>query len=513
MVTFFAFPQKNPSFSPCFRLNGKIKPSSSDKTLGANFMKFQIAALILMTLFLTSCGGKKDSSVVNLKLIKGAVAANGTTLNGGILLMGRSEDGKNSFRTGVMAADNVELDLPKGRWEFAAIAWLGTNGVMTGDNRCSYSGFVDLKDDQATVNFNLTMSNCVSTFNGSDFADSDYMNASGKFFDFTPTMCLDQTPGSAKCNNSVNASTLHTYQIAYKADMKGLVGGRIDPLTSQCFFINDVYKTSIPVTDNANENPLKPTIKFYKNTTCSGAADLTYNFDQSVLDTVLPNWSSITPSGSNAMFYVNPGSYFDAEVYPPEAITFNGLLVNDKSYFDTAAISFTIPNVPSNVKEFCATLSVCTDSDWRPIQSLGMPVDLGIALSDNSYQLIVFYKSQSGVVSGSSVGTFYHDAYAPMLVGKPTVSPSVSTINIAWFNGDSSAFKQWVVQICTDPSCSSPPVFEKALYDFNIKATYLTKAGDLVSLADGTYYARVKTIDVFNRYAYGMISDPFILTR
>lgn len=473
-------------------------------------MKFQTITLILMTIMLVSCGEKKASSVVNLKLIKGAIATNGTSLNGGILLMGRSEDGKNSFRTGVVGTDNVELDLPKGRWEFAAIAWQGINGVMTGDNRCSYSGFVDLRDDQATVNFNLTMANCINTFNGNDFADSDYINASGKFFDFTPTICLDQTPYSAKCNNSVNASTLHTYRIVYKADKKGDVGGRIDPLASQCFYVNDAKKTSIPVTDNANDNPLKPTISFYKNAYCDGVPALAYNFDQSVLETVLPDWRSIVPSGSNAMFYVNPGPLFDSEQFTASNVIFGGEYYAGMYYFDSAMIRFTIPALSPSVEMFCATVQAsCNDNDWLPVIRLGTPVYIQGLGGDGSYQIRVFLKTIAGIVGGEKLAQFNMDTIAPSSAIVPTLVQSGSSLIVNWVNGDTSAFKQWIVQLCTDPACANVIANKN---DFN----HLSRSHEIISndngepIQSGQYYGRIKTIDIFNRFSYSPISYALI---
>lgn len=498
---------KTPSFSPEFELSGKIIPTSSDKNLGANAMPVKAILITFMSLILLSCSNKNASSVVNLKIIKGNAFAGGASVDGGILLMGRSEDGRNSFRTGLLQSENIELDLAKGRWEFAAISWQGSNGVMTGDNRCSYTGFIDLKDDQASVTFNLNMGNCKSTFNGRDFADSNFIESSGKFFNFKPRLCLDETLDSPKCSNASNPSTLGSYRIVYAGEARGMVEGRINPLVSSCFVVNGAISSNIPVTGNTFDNPLKPKIKFYKNSTCENASALEYSFDQSILDTTLPDWSSVVDRSPDTLFLINPGAKFDSEAFIPSTIIFNGEYADGFHYFKDSLITFNISGIPANVSMFCATLSECSINDWHSINLLNTPILIPGLTTDDTYPLKVFYKTVAGVVGTHRTDSFRYDTTPPSPTDLPYIAPGSGGIDVTWTTGDSSAFKQWIVQLCSDSSCSTV-VKNKSEFNFFSKTTSFSTS-ELANLTSGNYYARVKTIDLFNRFNYSSISTTY----
>ena len=109
-----------------------------------------VSKLILFLILLISaisCGPKKAESLsVKLNVFKSNITA-AAALNGGVVIVGRSEDGLDAFRVGLMDVNqDLSLNLKKGKWEFAAIAWEGNNGPVTGKNRCAYTGFVVLKD-------------------------------------------------------------------------------------------------------------------------------------------------------------------------------------------------------------------------------------------------------------------------------------------------------------------------------------------------------------------------------
>jgi hypothetical protein len=470
-------------------------------------MLLKIISLTLMTFLLTSCGEKKASSVVSLKLLKGSLSTAGTVLNGGILLMGRSEDGKNSFRTGVLGDDLIEMELAKGRWEFAAIAWQGDNGPMTGDNRCAYTGFVDLKDDQAKVSFDLAMTNCLNNFNGREFANTNHVEASGKFFKFVPVICMDDTPESDHCNENANSSNLQSYRIFYRPEINGQIVGQVNPLVSDCLGINSATKIYLPVTNNIGDNPLKVGIRYFKNSDCTTPPDITYNFDQTILDTVFDGYSYVNSIATNkTYFYANPGLKFSTIPVTPGTILFNnGVLDGGLTAYNTPYITFNVTGgAPANVEEFCATVTSCIGPDWKPIYELGKPTFIPGLSTDSTYQLKLFFKTYAGVIGSSSMNYFKYDGTVPFPANTLSVNSGIGTKEIVWIGGDNSLFSSWRAEICSDNLCNNIISAHEGS-DFNIKSIFFTNSIDLVGVNPGTYYARVKTTDIFNRFSYSSI--------
>lgn len=472
-------------------------------------MTFKITSLILMIFLLASCGEKKASSVVSLKILKGNELANGALLDGGVLLMGRSEDGKNSFRTGVQGTDNVDLELPKGRWEFVAVAWQG-DGPMTGDNRCSYSGFIDLKDDQAKVSFDLAKEYCKKDFNGRQFANPNHMDASGKFFNFRPVMCLDDSPPSVVCNVGVNTTLLQSYRVVYKADMSGQVNGNLKPLISNCLPLVGGDTTTLPVTDNTNDNPLKVAIRFYKNASCNNEVNLAYNFSEGILNYLnLPDWSLVNYSSPYTNFYVNPGVKFNAEIINPATLTMTGLTYGAYQAFSSTTLNYNVSLAPSaNVEMFCLTTNTfCNDAEWEQIGLLGTSVANNLT-SEGNNNIYLFYKTKAGVVSNTpSASQVYYDPTSPEKTDMPIVVDSLGHIDVSWTTGDSSSFYRWVVQICSNASCSTV-VTSQVGTSFSSKTIPFTDSVHLTSLTNGnTYYVRVKTVDIFSRVSFSNINS------
>lgn len=426
-------------------------------------MLTKVLTLILLTFIVTSCGDKKAVSSVKLKLFQSNVVT-GTTpipMEGGVLLMGKSEDGLNSFRTGVIdLSKEISLTLIKGRWEFAAVSWSGGNGPLTGDNRCAYTGFVDLKDSEVSVSFNLSSSRCLSTFNGRQFSSPDYRLATGRFLDFIPVMCFDNSanPASEQCKTYTQSTNIASYRIIYNSEQKGQVTGEVLPLASQCLPLNAAPRARIPVTDTGTDSPFGVRIVFYIDSSC-GVSVFAGDFHDGIKDSQLPFWSqSGFVAGYYSYLFINPGQQFNNAAAEPRGLILNGLMINGVATFPAPQLSYSIPSHPANAVSMCLTTSsTCSSGDWRALDLSG---NVSVNLADGAYVLKLFYKTVSGVVSTTpSYANFNLDTTAPMapIVNAGGLSNASMTtgVNVVWTSPDVSSFDHYQVDICSDVTCTS----------------------------------------------------------
>lgn len=196
-------------------------------------MKIWPILMILISSMLLSCGAKEESSKTKFRISLGNIVANNLDFAGGLIIMGRSEDGQQSF---VMAyRSDLELDLKKGIWEFATIGWLSpTAGIMTGTHKCSFQK-LDLRDEIATVSFGMSGEKCLisKTLDGSVLTEK-------KFFDLSImqmkklkiNFCLSVESFNA-CSNPTTPPL--SYQIEIPPTLKGLATSIPAGLTSNCF--------------------------------------------------------------------------------------------------------------------------------------------------------------------------------------------------------------------------------------------------------------------------------------
>lgn len=422
----------------------------------------KIIALLVLSLMAVSCGDKKGTSAVKLKLFQGNIVT-ATAMDGGILLMGKSEDGVNSFRMGIASpAEAISLVLAKGRWEFAVVSWMGTEGPMTGENRCAYSGFVDLKDPEVSVAFNLTMARCLADFNGRQFAHSDYMEATGKFFDFIPVMCLNSTLTNANCPSAINNSNFTNYKVVYQPEKKGDVQGVINPLSSNCLAIMTSPRAKIPVIDANNDSPLGATLMFYTTADCSGNP-VVYNFKDGFKnnDQLIPN--DITFVSYNSYLYINPGALHNMMPIEPAAFSVSGGQYDGTTtYYNSNVVSYALGSLPANVVSMCLTLDAsCSAGQWMAPTTSGIFTP---PLVDGVKALKLFFKSATGVVSTAPVTTnFTIDTLAPTLTGASITAASLASgIYAQWSNGAEVNFKKITVKVCDDALCTTSP---RAVYE------------------------------------------------
>lgn len=465
----------------------------------------KVIALLLLSLLAVSCGEKKGMSSVKLKLFQSSITT-GTDMSGGILLMGRSEDGLNSFRTSIASSsESLSMDLAKGRWEFAAVAWSNTNGPMTGDNRCAYSGFVDLKDTEVNVTFNMTQERCLTSFNGNQFSDSSFMTSSGKFLEFYPIMCNTNVANAANCYSGSNPTSIVAYRIVYKSEAKGLAAGSFAALSSNCLGVSTSVRARVPVISGSNGSPLKVTLQLFKNAACDGSPELSYDFNNGIAGTQLPIWSQVVAQSTYYSYlYLNPGAQYD--MMPVNPGTFN--LISPVNIggpvFNSNTYSYVVSTIPENVSEVCFTVdTVCPAGKWVPKSLLTANFMLDTMLTDGTYYMKLFYKTVSQVESTTPAEALFSIDITPPVA--PVINnPSASVtngINVSWSSTDESVFDRWIVYICSDDSCGTY-LGSKEIYDFNTKSVIITSSdfynSGTISLGQ-SYCVYVKAMDAFMR--------------
>jgi hypothetical protein len=424
----------------------------------------KIIALLILSLMAVSCGNKAGTSAVKLKLFQGNIVSV-TPMGGGILLMGKSEDGLNSFRMGLTnSSEVISLVLAKGRWEFAVVTWAGTEGPMTGDNRCAYSGFVDLQDPEVNVSFNLMMTRCLADFAGRQFTHSDYIEATGKFFDFIPVMCMNPLLTNANCPSATNNSNFTNYKVVYNPEKKGEVQGVLNPLSSNCLAILTSPRAKIPVIDAKNDSPLGAALMFYTTVDCSGNP-VVYNFKDGFKNNeqMIPN--DITFISNNSYLYINPGLLHNMMPIEPAAFSVSGGYYDGSTtyYNNLNVITYALSQLPANVVSMCLTLDAsCSAGQWLVPTSTGI---FSPPLIDGIKALKLFFKSATGVVSTAPVTTnFTIDTIAPIVFGANIVSANVSTgVYAQWSNGTEVNFKKIKLRVCDDAECSNTP---RAIFEY-----------------------------------------------
>lgn len=137
-------------------------------------MMKKLLFILMISFMIVSCGQKSEPSKAKFKIFSGNLTNPQATFLGGLLIMGRSVDGTQSFTMAYQSG--LELELKKGSWEFATIGWIGTK-PMEGNQQCSYQA-AEISADVFTVNFNMTRQGCLnlSTSEGNRFTDPIFYN-------------------------------------------------------------------------------------------------------------------------------------------------------------------------------------------------------------------------------------------------------------------------------------------------------------------------------------------------
>lgn len=302
-----------------------------------------------------------------------------------------------------------------------------------------------------------------------------------------------------------NPTSIMSYKITYKPEVKGLVTGSVKPFASNCLIIASAVRARIPITSDIGGSPLKVSLSFFKNSNCTGNPDLNYDFNNGIANNQLPIWNQVAPlSTYYSYLYLNPGIQYDLAAVNPTAFSLDsaGVVSGGSPAFMSNQVQYTLPALPANVSEVCFTVeSSCPSNNWIPIALLTGNLMLDGVAADGSYSLKLYYKTVAQVVSSSFTETsFIVDSTPPLppiITGTPIAN--LSNISLTWSAIDSSLFAYWKVYVCSDSSCNSV-IGYKQVNDFNIKYATITGGEITGGLTLGQNYCiMVKAFDLFNR--------------
>lgn len=468
----------------------------------------RVLTLMLLTLVLASCGEKKSTVPVKLRILQSGITSGSIALNGGILIMGKSEDKLNSFRLGVGGSSTeISLDLVKGKWEFAAIGWVGGSGILTDSNKCAYTGFVDLTEAESVVNFNFTTARCAQSFNGRPFSDASFLSAivPGEFLKFNPVLCYENTVATLTnmyCDVGTNSSNFSSFRIVYPGEIKGQVTGKLTSLISGCFTVLGGTYPSIPMTSVGSDSPLGFELEFFTNNTCGGAP-VTYSFKGGAINNnSIPALHSFLPYSSDyTYFFMNPGPLHDARI-PHSLSTLisvtSAFLGGGSYYVNSQSVTYTISTAhPESARQMCLTETTCTAGDWQPLANSGT---FTLLAGDGIHTIKLFHRNIVGDVSLSPSTAVVNLTTVPMSVSSPTLSENPG-IHIMLMWNTASVYDDLVsntrLRLCDTSSCG--------IVYLDLSGGLLLSTGTFqifpnmlnVTIPSGSLYIKMEITDIF----------------
>lgn len=478
----------------------------------------------LVVFILASCGAKDSTTPVKINLFKGNIAtASSTATAGGVLIFGRSEDGKHAFRVGAPNANQpLELNLAKGKWEFGAITWEGgVRGAMMGVNRCAHTGFQELRDNEMSVNLNLSQANCDLSFNGRRFSEPEYLSVAtpGEFLPFKAYPCFKNNLSDFTVTNcSGNSSNLSSYKIVFLSHLKGDVSGLATPLISGCYMVGQTDVPRLPLTNAGEENPLGFNILFYTNGICGGDPKL-FSYKDGPINNQSPDIHKFEGASNTYNFYfINPGIAHDTRTPSVAgkslAILGGAVGYNGTVYVNSRTVNYYISGViPESAYEMCVTENIsCSPDGWVKAANTGV---LEISNIDNLHSLSLFYRNYH---NNESVGTEPNYVYLTTSLKNlqpeaPTFTPGTNAFK---FNWNSSLEINTIVEIkayvCANASSCFSPLYYHTSDRSALGTTYyqsLSSENATAMTSGSIYYGKLVITDIFG-YEKTLIYDPFI---
>lgn len=447
-------------------------------------MTVRILTLLIFTFILSACSGGKSSVPVKLKLFQGSMIS-ALNLSGGVVVVGRSENDEDSFRFAVADSDqNISLDLKKGKWEFMAIGWTGTSGPFTGENKCAYSGIVDLKDTEAAVSLNLSQARCLTPFANNLFSESTLQNSAGKFFKMQPVLCYNSTLNAVNCPVGTNLSKFLSYKTFIRADFKGTVKGSLPSMNSACHLISSPGSQLLPAFPATQDIDLGLEIVLYSATDCSGD-QYAFNFGDSLL--------SYSSTVSRAAYYADDAPEFLNLFLDPGAGTQNAnnvLIASGAAAINAAATSIAFDPLSPGVVDICfsETNNGGTCSPW--INSTTSPQAFSLSGGDSVKTVYMFARNADLVAYAVGQDSIVFDTSLPTVgtIGSYVSAYTTGSINLNWGSWNDLSPLTYDVQICSDSPCTTSCV--AVITGHNSNSYNWTSGG-----TDGAKYVCVRATD------------------
>ena len=426
--------------------------------------------IIIFLVILGACSKKNGTVPVKLKFFKSGLASSGS-LNGGIILMGQSEDGLESFRVGIASpSQDFSLDLKRGKWDFTAVGWSGEAGIMTGQTRCAYSADIDLKETDASVNLNLTESRCLSTYGKANhtFSESDFRLLAGGFKTLQPVLCFNETLNLANCSTTSNDSIYKSFKVIYSSEKKGELSNKLSDLSSACNEVGSTPVLTLPIGDDSGSSPLGFKVVFYPSLNCSGTS-LSENFNTSFKNGVTgSSLRGLESSTNNNNLFINLGIAAES----------NEIKINSKSiYTNSRSVNVSFPHLKPEIEKICFSELIngadCLEASW--ITALASPKIVTLSIGEGVKTLYLFSKNSSEVIElfGQDSIELKFDTPAPVI-------SSLQLISNATMSNTLSLILNSVVSGMPDKMCfnETPSAVGCVWTNYIAKSTYLLTPGE-----------------------------------
>jgi hypothetical protein len=247
--------------------------------------------LLVITFLLVSCAEKPETQ---LKVSIGALGVN-TNFDGGLVLLGKSNNGFRVSKVIPEVGDQVEIFLPNGTWNFAVIGWDSAGndqGIMEADNYCDFKANIALNGGEVPLLFNATQANCVNPIFGNNLENTNQFAK----FEFNSCVGLTQklqeiggianVPDGTQCNGG--GAPLPGEYKSFKVIIPEAIAGNNQLITngglaSACY--NNGGDSNIPTTQlripmGSVAVTVPIVVRAYTNTSCDSTTVKDYAFSQ-----------------------------------------------------------------------------------------------------------------------------------------------------------------------------------------------------------------------------------------
>lgn len=326
-----------------------LNPLTAEKTWVLRIIMKNWFLLTFLILQCVSCGTGGGSSSTSFNVTMGAAITGTVNQNGGLVIVGRNNTTNESIALGYRANEDMRITLSNGLWEFAAVGWAGEPGlgasaqIFTGENRCGYSGLIELGGGDVNVNLTLNKNNCSQTFaDGEKFAAPSYIEPIGQFKKMLLRSCL-HLPGTisgTSCDGAGGSPVglTQSYQIVLGAPSSPEFTHK-KALSSSCQTINPATASDIRLPyGNLSGSPFTIKILSFSEPSCSGNPVVYEIKDGLFKGQTIPNMSVKTDS----TIYSN--EILTLLVHNPDSIQVTDPLFGFGNYGDQTITSST-PNI------------------------------------------------------------------------------------------------------------------------------------------------------------------------
>jgi hypothetical protein len=448
---------------------------------------------LLILLISVGCSARKASVSTKLKFYSGNLLST-IQLNGGILVIGRNAAHTEDISFVLHSLDESKiLNLSKGKWEFAAFGWSGENGNFTGSNKCAYTDFVDLTQDEQVISFNLSTLNCAKTFtieNDKMSEDSFIDLTTGAYQPFKLITCNATALTSANCPSNVFNTSFKSYKLVLNSFSKNNPNGA-EALVSNCYSAIDPNNAlRLPTGTVLNGSVMKYSLLFFTDTTCS-TQPIVSQFFRGFIN------QPANPLDAKVLFDINDVTTLiinPSLVQAPPPFLLNAGIFGSNS----TAMTLDFPATPPDIAYVCASevndSSGCT---WMAFSNtLSITATSG---ADGNRTFHVWGKDAVGHIFYLGNQTTVYDSTPPATVSVTSndLNGVPGVLNIAWTGGTDVNLLKFETKLCADSACSTVldthQVFPNAAYtdSFVIPATI------------GRYFVRVTAFD-----KVGNIANP-----